>query len=310
MDPKVSVIIPTYNRARSVSSAIQSVLDQTFEDFEIIVVDDGSTDNTKEVIKSFKDKKIHYLRHIKNKGSQAARNTGIKHSKGKFIAFLDDDDMWLPQKLERQLTIIEDKPDIGVIYTGFVFISDGKVYYVYTPSLRGNIYYDVLKKTVAATSTVLLRRECFNKVGFFDEHLPRYEDWDLWIRLAKHFKFDFIKEPLVLCRFHEGFYFLPCNAVIQLEGRKLMFKKYSIELDSFKKIKGLWHCRIGSSCCRCGKMDEAKKEFIEAIENDPHSIIYYVLLLSSFLGSTIYSKMYVVAAKTMLRFLAFKVIHP
>ncbi len=107
MNPTVSVIIPTYNRANLVSRAIKSVLNQTYQDFEIIVVDDCSEDNTEEIVKSFNDSRIRYIKHKKNKGGSAARNTGIKRARGKYIAFLDDDDEWLPSKLEKQIMLFE-----------------------------------------------------------------------------------------------------------------------------------------------------------------------------------------------------------
>ena len=108
--PKVSVIIPTYNRAHLVGRAIRSVLNQTYQDFEIIVVDDGSTDNTEEVVKSFNDPRIRYIRHEKNRGGSAACNTGIRAARGEYIAFQDSDDEWLPEKLEKQMQVFENTP--------------------------------------------------------------------------------------------------------------------------------------------------------------------------------------------------------
>jgi len=116
----VSIVIPTYNRAGLLSRTIQSVLNQTYQDFEIIIVDDGSTDKTEEVVKSFNSKKIFYNRHEENKGANAARNTGIKASRGEYIAFQDSGDEWLPQKLERQMKVFENaSPEVGVVYTGY-----------------------------------------------------------------------------------------------------------------------------------------------------------------------------------------------
>ena len=120
--PTVSVIIPTYNRAKLLPRAIKSVLNQTFKDFEVIIVDDGSTDNTEEVINEFQkhNKRIKYIRHEKNKGAAAARNTGIKIAQGEYIAFQDSDDEWLPNKLEKQMEIFESAPaEIGVVYTDY-----------------------------------------------------------------------------------------------------------------------------------------------------------------------------------------------
>jgi len=123
--PKISVISPTYNRAHLITRAVHSVLNQTYQDFEYIVVDDASTDNTEEVIKGFKDERIKYIKHEKNRGPSAARNTGIKAAKGEYIGFLDSDDEWLPEQAEKQVSKFLESPDnVGVIYCGHVVISD------------------------------------------------------------------------------------------------------------------------------------------------------------------------------------------
>ena len=115
--PTISVIIPTYNRAHLIGKAVKSVLSQTYQDFEIIVVDDGSTDNTEEIVKSFTDYKIYYICHKHNRGASAARNTGIKASRGEYIAFLDSHDEWLPEKLDKQIkTFNSESSEVGVVY--------------------------------------------------------------------------------------------------------------------------------------------------------------------------------------------------
>src|SRR5262245_9487013 len=116
--PEVSVVIPTYNRAGFLKTAITSALAQTLQNFEIIVVDDASQDDTEKILRQFQDSRIRLIRHKTNQGVAAARNTGVVNSKGKFIAFLDDDDQWFPQKLEKQLRVLEKNPTVGVVYTG------------------------------------------------------------------------------------------------------------------------------------------------------------------------------------------------
>jgi glycosyltransferase involved in cell wall biosynthesis len=120
LKPTVSVIIPTYNRAHLIGRAIQSVLKQTYQDFEVIVVDDGSIDNTEEVVKKIQENRVYYYKHDKNKGGSAARNTGISLAKGEYIAFQDSDDEWLPEKLEKQIGVFNNQTkNVGVVYTGF-----------------------------------------------------------------------------------------------------------------------------------------------------------------------------------------------
>ena len=180
-NPTVSVIIPTYNRAHLIGRAIQSVLNQTYRDFEIIVVDDGSADNTEEVVKSFYDKRIKYIKHKKNKGAAATRNTGIKAARGKYIAFQDSDDEWLPEKLEKQMKVFENAPaKVGVVYTDMWRIMRNKrKYYFSSPMITpedGIIYKQALDYKVMniGIQTALIKREVFEKVGMFDEKFPRF----------------------------------------------------------------------------------------------------------------------------------------
>jgi glycosyltransferase involved in cell wall biosynthesis len=296
MDPKVSVIIPTKNRAYYLSSAIQSVLDQTFGDFEIIVVDGASTDNTGEVIDKFDDERIRYIREKKDKGASASRNIGIKNSRGRFIAFLDDDDRWMPSKLEKQLYLINKNPDVGLVYTGFwKFNNSGKTMgrARNLPSVRGNIYPKILRVNyIGGCSTVLVRRECLEKVGLFDENLPAGEDFDLWIRLAKHYQFDYVKEALVLYRIHSKR--ITSDQCRGVRAGKLLYEKYSKELTtSFgdRKTLAFWHYTLGLHLCKCGEMKQGKMEFIKAIKNDPLSFLYHARLFTSLLGPSVFDSL-------------------
>src|SRR5262245_11345247 len=189
--PKISVIIPTHDRAHFLPGAIFSVLNQTFQDFEIIVVDDASNDNTSEVVAAFNDERIRFLQHETNKGGSAARNTGILNSQCDYIAFLDDDDEWLPDKLAKQMDVLlRSPPEVGCVYTGYVMVdgTTGRVIDQRTPAKKGNLANDLLRSNyVGGTSSALLKRDCLKKVGLFDENLPRSQDYDLWIRIANEF---------------------------------------------------------------------------------------------------------------------------
>ncbi|MCK4529078.1 glycosyltransferase, partial [candidate division WOR-3 bacterium] len=194
--PKVSVIIPTYNRVHLIGRAIQSVLEQSYQDFEIIVVDDASTDNTGEVVRSLKDERIRYIRHEKNKGAAAARNTGIKVARGEYIAFQDSDDEWLPEKLEKQMKAFDNAPpEVGVVYTDMQRINeDGGIEYWHSPRILpedGIIYKDALDYRVMniGIQSAVIKKECFDKVGMFDERFPRFIDLELFIRLSKYYYF-------------------------------------------------------------------------------------------------------------------------
>jgi len=199
----VSVIIPTYNRAHLISRVIQSVLDQTYRDFEMIVVDDGSTDNTAEIVNGFNDSRIRYIRHDKNRGAAAARNTGIKAAIGSYIAFQDSDDEWLPTKLEKQLMAFSNASSkVGVIYSGLWRIEkNNKIYigYPYKKGKEGDLYHNhtILKNNFVYVPSMVVKKECFFKVGMFDEYLVTAEDMELMFRISKYYHFKYIEEPLV-----------------------------------------------------------------------------------------------------------------
>lgn len=207
LNPTVSVVIPTYNRAGLLGRSIRSVLNQSYTDFEIIVVDDGSSDDTRDVVAEFVDQRITYVRLSKNIGAGGARNVGIRMSRGKFLAFQDSDDEWLPEKLTRQMSTFEQGPsDLGVVYSDKTWIlKDGIAKYHPAPtSLSGQLinpeirFYRPYQLGIQAT---LIKRECFETVGYFNEALPAFEDLELFIRLSRKFAFSHIPEALV--NYHE-----------------------------------------------------------------------------------------------------------
>jgi len=289
--PKVSVIIPTYNRAHLIGKAIKSVLNQTYKDFEVIVVDDGSTDNTEEIVKSFTDFKIHYICHKHNRGASAARNTGIKASRGEYIAFLDSDDEWLPEKLDKQMkTFNSESSEVGVVYTGDYYVDekDKKVKKVHIPRKEGYIYENLLRaEDVIYISTVLIKNECFKKVGVFDEDLPTSEDYDMWFRIAKYYKFRYVKDLLVVCLIHNNQ--MTANSEIMIEGVKRIQTKYSKEFRKRPYSYSTRYFYLGNKFCHLGKMREGQKYFVKAILIYPFCVKYYIYMLSSFFGKQSYS---------------------
>jgi len=207
--PTVSVIIPTHNRAGLLEQAVRSVLGQTYHDLELIVVDDGSTDDTRARVASFaRDARVRY-EYQERSGPSRARNIGIRASAGSYIAFLDDDDVWLPEKLTKQMAILSAQHDVDVAYCGFTWIdAEGNVMpLVYRrPERRGTLYEDLMYGNVIAGSgsSVLLRSKCFVGVGLFDESLRVYEDQDMWRRLAlAGCEFVFVDETLLHIRRHD-----------------------------------------------------------------------------------------------------------
>lgn len=201
--PAVSVVVPTYNRAPLLLRAIASVRSQTFGDFEILIVDDGSTDGTAQAVEALQDSRIRYLRQPRNAGVSAARNRGLREARGDLIAFLDSDDEWFPQKLAHQVARFRELPQgVGLLYGG-VENQDGRGgRRIKTPHHRGNLYRELLVENVIhGTSGVMIRRSVVASAGFFDEGIPAIEDYDYWLRMARFFDADCIEEPLI--RYHE-----------------------------------------------------------------------------------------------------------
>lgn len=198
--PQVSVIIPTYNRGRVIKEAIDSVLAQDYTEFELIVVDDGSTDHTSDVLDSYRN--VIKVLSQKNKGVSAARNRGIAEASGKFIAFLDSDDLWLPQKLSTQVEFFNKTPDALICQTEEVWIRNGLRV---NPKKRhkkpsGMIFKLSLELCLVSPSAVMIKRSLFDRVGEFDETLPACEDYDLWLRISSRFPIYLIDTPLIIKR--------------------------------------------------------------------------------------------------------------
>lgn len=203
-NPLVSVVIPTYNMAHFVVDAVQSALRQTYSPMEVIVADDGSTDNTREVLRPF-DSCIKYLHHP-NRGLPATRNRAIREASGELIAFLDADDQWHPDKLARQWEVLKANPEVGLVHTGALLL-DQETGRTTEPQNSprdcvGHCLPQIFGFSRVYISSVLLRREVLGPGDAFDETLRSCEDWDLWLRLAPQVAFEFVNQPLLLYRLH------------------------------------------------------------------------------------------------------------
>jgi glycosyltransferase involved in cell wall biosynthesis len=284
MSCEVSVIIPTYNRAQFVERAVRSVLAQTYEDFELLVIDDGSSDQTQNTIKRIPDRRIKYIRHSNNKGVSAARNTGIKHAEGNFIALLDDDDVWLPTKLEQQMKYFQTRPDAGAVYTGCISIdskSNEPMRNIFPNAVQ---FKDLLRDNYCegAPSSILIKKDCFKKVGLFDETLPFCEDWDMWIRLARFYEVNVLDQLLV--KRYEHASCMHKNFDLAIEGREMLLTKISDDSLWDKKLMSSHRVAIGSLHCYNGNMGEGRRSFREAMKNNPISMKPYILYCSALLG--------------------------
>jgi glycosyltransferase involved in cell wall biosynthesis len=196
----VSVIIPTYNRGWIIKEAIDSVFAQTFNEYELIVVDDGSEDNTAEILSGYNNK-IQIIRQ-ENQGVSAARNRGMVSSSGRFIALLDSDDLWLPEKLNKQVSFFRNHPDAMICQTQEIWIRNGKRVNPckHHKKLSGMIFKPSLSLCLVSPSAVMFKRELIDTVGLFDENLPACEDYDLWLRVSLGFPIYLIDEALIIKR--------------------------------------------------------------------------------------------------------------
>lgn len=205
MPPKVSVNICCYNSEKFIKETLQSILDQTFNDFEVIVIDDGSKDKTRQIIKSFSDSRIKYF-YQDNQGLSISRNKAIELSKGKYIALIDHDDCWIPDKLELQVQLLEKNAKIGLVYSDS-YIVDEKLniknrFFIDFLPYRGNIIKPLLHLNIIPCLTAVFRRELVDMIGDFDPALAITEDYDFFIRIAFVADIDYIDKPLARCRIH------------------------------------------------------------------------------------------------------------
>ncbi|MDY6854700.1 MAG: glycosyltransferase [Thermodesulfobacteriota bacterium] len=286
----VSIIIPTYNRAHLLRRAIQSALVQTYRHFELIVVDDASTDNTEEIIKKLNDPRIRYIRHKTNKGGSAARNTGIKNAQGEFIAFQDSDDEWLLEKLEKQMRVFQSCSDnMGVVYCGFLRWDGRSAVYVPSPKIKvrdGDISSQILCKNFVGTPTLLIRRECFEKIGLFDEQLPRFQDWELVIRLAGKYHFYLIDEPLVMAYVTlEG---ITNNGAAGTRAREIILERHYKTLSKTPQALADHLYNLGHLKCLNETMAYGRSYFVKSVRVSPGYIKAWTALVLSLFGSKAY----------------------
>ncbi len=208
---------------------------------ECIIVDDGSSDNTNQIVNSIDDYRLVYIRHPVNKGASASRNTGMKYSRGDFIAFLDDDDEWMIDKLEKQVELLKkSKQDIGLIYSWMSYMKGEKELYLYNPKLKGYIFKDMLdKQAIGNSSTLLVRRQVIEKIGGFDESLPRGNDGDFIRRVCRKYEVDFLPEVLVKIHIDHGMPRISDDTKKSVQdvikSLKIRFEKFSDDQENYPK---------------------------------------------------------------------------
>ena len=269
--PQVSVIIPTYNRGWILKEAIDSVLAQDYKDLELIVVDDGSTDNTFEILASYgNDIKVLFQ---ENKGVSAARNRGITEASGQLIAFLDSDDLWLPRKLSTQVGFFNQMPDALICQTEEIWVRNGiRV----NPKKRhkkpsGMIFEPSLELCLVSPSAVMTRRSLFDRVGEFDVTLSACEDYDLWLRISCRFPVHLIDTPLIIKRgghddqlsSMKGLDKFRIKAIVKIiKSNRLSDNQYSAAVKALKE-----KCKIYSDGCRKRRREEEALYYAKLADN-------------------------------------------
>lgn len=270
--------------------AVQCALDQSFKDIEVIVVDDASTDGTADAVRNLTDERVVYFGHDQCGGGSAARNTGIQHARGHFIAFLDDDDLWLPEKLEKQVHQFEQgPPTLGVVYTDLDFVDTDTGSLIRTHSLRHrgmirDMLYD--RSPGPRTASAMVRKECFDKAGMFDEELTCAQEPDLWIRVSEHYEFDYVPESLVKVRLtHQR---IGNDSGAQIQGRIRFLSKHGDHLS--KRYKGGQYCKLGNAYCDTGDMKNGRKALAKAIACQPGKMKYYAYFVSAHIPVGLYKR--------------------
>jgi len=281
---KVSVIIPAYNQAILTGKTIESVLSQTYKNIEIIVVDDGSTDNTAEFLEAYTGR-IKYL-YKKNGGACSARNAGIKLATGEYIGLLDCDDLYLPEKIELSVKFLESHSDCGFVHSAAYFVDgNGNILRKFSHCLScrtGPIVKDLLFRDFICNSTVVVRKSCFNKAGLFDESIFTPGDWDMWLRLAENYKAGYIDKPLVSYRVSSSYNLSHIEQMKKEEFRvlnKAFIRNLNLGLyDKNKAISNIYY-RCFISYLLTGNFPKAKSELISSIRKNKINLISNLLFL-------------------------------
>lgn len=296
---KVSVIIPTYNQPMLLCEAIDSVLNQTFNDLELIIVDDGSTDNTSDIIARYKKRsnKIRYF-FQKNGGPSAARNAGIQLSNGEYVSFLDHDDILLPTKIEKQVDFLSTNKNFGMVFSNaYEFNREGvtkkyRLKNIDRRQMSGYILKYLIMRCFILSPSVMIRRTVLDDIGYFDTRFLFSQDWDYWLRVARKYEIGFLDEVLVGYRRHAGN--ITNNLELHIKERHKVidfaFDKKIIP-DAISKYVRLSHAFIcyeyGEECLVRGNRTKARSEFVKSLIYNPFNIKTYIVLIKAFIPSFI-----------------------
>jgi glycosyltransferase involved in cell wall biosynthesis len=268
--PLVSVVIPTLDRRAQLARAVDSVLRQTESDWELIVVDDGSREGAARPATDTGDGRVRILRHPARRGACAARNTGIRAARGTYVALLDDDDAWEPEKLERQLACLENAPaDTALVYSGYRVVGErtGEVAYEFVPTPPAAGFAQLLQSTLFNSSVPLIRRSCLLDAGLFDESLTGAQDRDMWLRIARHHTLAFVPDTLVSCFVHGAQ--MTTDLTAKIRAKQQLLKKYRADLDASPAVHARHWIRLALLCFAAGRRRSARRCLSRALRLHP-----------------------------------------
>lgn len=282
--PQVSVIMPCYNHARYLPEAVESILKQSYGDLELIITDDSSSDNSVDVIERYKrmDRRIISIYNKKNKGASCSRNRAIMASRGNYVSFCDADDIWENDKLEIQMDCMLNNREYAAIHSDSTIINGqgtptGDLFssLYQRGKMSGNLFHELCVSNFINIQTVLLRRQCVNDVGLFEEDIKYVEDWIYWVKVARNFRFFYIDEPLGRYRIHEG------STNKNLEGcTKNRIKGYNCILNNFPdipmKIKSRIFYELGINHNALREKVDARKYFLESFKMDKSNLKSFI----------------------------------
>lgn len=311
MNPQVSVIIPAYNSADYIGAALKSVFSQTFTDYEVIVIDDGSTDTTANIVKTFPG--VKYLSQD-HKGPAAARNLGLTKSSAPLIAFLDADDQWMDDKLEIQTRYMNSHPDVGLLYSDLSTFEEEVVitesYDTYHRKVyQGKVFDKLFLKNFIGTITVMARKECFGRAGYFNEEITRSTDWHQWLRIAYYYKVGYINKPLARYRWNKGS--ISYDSVRAYPDRLWIIGDIiSLYPDYFSRKKllvrlayGGGYFRYGYALFQAGESRAAAAKWGKSLRNNPLQWKVYLYLLGLLIPGRFRGAITAVKKKIGLRFM-------
>jgi len=274
--PLVSVIMPVYNREELIQSSIKSVINQTYKKIELIIVDDCSTDGTPETVKSFSDPRITLIEKNKNEGANTARNSGLAHSSGDYIAFIDSDVIWLPSKINKQVRKLQNSREcVGIVHCGS-YTNYGDCLIPSDSKEKGYLFEEIIRGEVRiVTSRLLIKKSCFKNCGHWDEDLPSFNEFDLLLRLAQKYEFGVVEEPLLYELDHK---------------QTSITRNLNSRMEGIEKIVDKWGTKMKELGCENTVEEFRKKKLGYAYQKNAHWHIQNNRRLSAILSFIKYTR--------------------